>query len=157
MRALATRLAADVKFLGYLEGDALHEIIRGARAMVLPSEWYENAPVSVLEAYALGKPVIGANIGGIPELIRENETGLTFSSGNEPSLTAAMRAIAERSDAQVQEMGRHGRSWVEEQFTADVIPGANSPNVSRARCARSWSPAGNGTRVSECRLAGVSR
>ena len=120
MRALATRLAADVKFLGYLEGGALHEIIRGARATVLPSEWYENAPVSVLEAYALGKPVIGANIGGIPELIHENETGLTFSSGNEPSLIAALRAIAERSDAQVQEMGRHARSWVEEQFTTDV-------------------------------------
>ena len=157
MRALATRLAADVKFLGYLEGDALHEIIRGARATVLPSEWYENAPVSVLEAYALGKPVIGANIGGIPELIRENETGLTFTSGNEPSLTAAMRAIAERSDAQVQEMGRNGPFLGGGTVHRRRVPGANSPNVSRARCARSWSPAGNGTRVSGCRLAGLSR
>src|SRR6185295_6250172 len=120
MRALATRLAADVKFLGYLEGGALHEIIRGARATVLPSEWYENAPVSVLEAYALGKPVIGARIGGLPELIREDETGLTLASGNEDSLAAALRSVAERPDAQVREMGRRARDWVEEEFTADL-------------------------------------
>ena len=63
---------ADVEFLGYLSGAALHEAVRSARAVVLPSEWYENAPMSVLEAYALGKPVIGARIGGIPELIRDD-------------------------------------------------------------------------------------
>jgi glycosyltransferase involved in cell wall biosynthesis len=120
MCTLARQLGADVTFLGYLEGDALHETIRGARAVVLPSECYENAPVSVLEAYALGKPVIGASIGGIPELIRENDTGLTFISGNEASLTAAIRCMTERSDTEVQKMGRCGRSWVEEQFTPEV-------------------------------------
>jgi glycosyltransferase involved in cell wall biosynthesis len=119
MRMLARELRADVTFSGHLEGDALHEVIRGARAVVLPSEWYENAPVSVLEAYALGKPVIGARIGGIPELIREDETGLTFASGNDASLTAALRGTAERSDVQMREMGRRARSWVEERFTAE--------------------------------------
>jgi glycosyltransferase involved in cell wall biosynthesis len=119
MRRLAEQLAADVSFPGHLEGDALHELIRSARAVVLPSEWYENAPVSVLEAYALGKPVIGARIGGIPELIREDETGLTFTSGNESSLTAALHGMAQRSDAQIHEMGRRARSWVEERFTAE--------------------------------------
>jgi len=83
----------------------------------LPSEWYENAPVSVLEAYALGKPVIGARIGGIPELVRENGTGICFESGNVASLVAAMEDIATRTDAQVQEMGRAGRRWVEQDFT----------------------------------------
>jgi glycosyltransferase involved in cell wall biosynthesis len=119
MRRLAEQLAADVEFPGHLKGDALHELIRSARAVVLPSEWYENAPVSVLEAYALGKPVIGARIGGIPELIREDETGLTFTSGNEASLTAALRGMTQRSDTQIQEMGRRARSWVEERFTAE--------------------------------------
>jgi glycosyltransferase involved in cell wall biosynthesis len=120
MRTLARSLDAQVKFVGHLAGTALCELIRGARAAVLPSEWYENAPVSVLEAYALGKPVIGARIGGIPELIREDETGLTFTSGSEGSLVAALRSIVQRPDTQVQEMGRCARDWVEREFTAGV-------------------------------------
>jgi glycosyltransferase involved in cell wall biosynthesis len=118
LRRLVTQLDADVTFLGYLTGEALHDAIRSARAVVLPSEWYENAPVSVLEAYALGKPVLGARIGGIPELIREQETGLGFISGDIGSLSATLRDIAERSDAAIEDMGRRARIWVEEVFTA---------------------------------------
>jgi glycosyltransferase involved in cell wall biosynthesis len=118
MRALATRLEADVSFLGYLNGRALHDVIRGARAVVLPSECYENAPVSILEAYALGKPVIGAAIGGIPELIRENETGIRFRSGDVAALVGALRDMASRPDDQIEAMGRQGRKWVERDFTA---------------------------------------
>jgi glycosyltransferase involved in cell wall biosynthesis len=117
MKQLAAELAADVTFLGHLSGTALHETIRNARAVVLPSEWYENAPVSVLEAYALGKPVLGARIGGIPELIRENETGLCFASGDVQSLVAAFDSIAARPDTQLAEMGRAARRWVEQDFT----------------------------------------
>ena len=117
MRRLAIELAADVTFAGHLSGEALHTTIRNARAVILPSEWYENAPVSVLEAYALGKPVVGARIGGIPELIRENETGICFDSGNVPSLVAALESIASRPDTQLEEMGRAARRWVEQDFT----------------------------------------
>ena len=117
---LAVRLGAKVEFLGYRTGEALHETIRSARAVVLPSEWYENAPMSVLEAYALGKPVIGARIGGIPELIRENETGLSFESANEAALTAALRDMSERPDAAIETMGRSARLWVEREFTAAI-------------------------------------
>lgn len=117
MKRLANELAADVTFLGHLSGQALHDAVRNARAVVLPSEWYENAPVSVLEAYALGKPVIGARIGGIPELVRENETGVCFESGNVPSLVSALQSISARPDAQLEEMGRAARRWVEQDFT----------------------------------------
>src|SRR5882757_7124545 len=117
MRALAVTLNADVTFLGHLGGQQLHDVIRSCRAVVLPSEWYENAPVSLLEAYALGKPVIGARIGGIPELIRENETGVSFSSGDERSLGAVLADMAARPDAQLAEMGKAGRRWVTEDFT----------------------------------------
>jgi glycosyltransferase involved in cell wall biosynthesis len=119
LQRLATDIHADVEFLGYLTGEALHEAIRTARAVVLPSEWYENAPMSVLEAYALGKPVIGAGIGGIPELIRDGTTGVIFPSGNVESLASAMREMSNRGDSAIQEMGRSGRSWVEAEFTAD--------------------------------------
>lgn len=51
-----------------------------ARFSVIPSEWYENNPLSVIEAECLGTPVLGARIGGIPELIEEGVTGMTFTS-----------------------------------------------------------------------------
>lgn len=119
LQTLAATLGVSVTFHGYLRGDALHAAIRDARAVVLPSEWYENAPLSVLESYALGKPVIGARIGGIPELIREGETGIGFESADVASLTTALRRIVTLPDAQVEEMGRNARRWVEEEFTAE--------------------------------------
>jgi glycosyltransferase involved in cell wall biosynthesis len=85
--------------------------------VVLPSEWYENAPVSVLEAYALGKPVLGARIGGIPELIRDHETGICFESGNIQSLVEALQSSGAAPDAQLEQMGRAARRWVEQDFT----------------------------------------
>jgi glycosyltransferase involved in cell wall biosynthesis len=120
LRALAREVRADVTFLGYLTGAALHEAVRRARVTVLPSECYENAPICVLESYALGKPVIGARIGGIPELIREGETGMTFASGDVASLVAAMQNVMTRADSAIAEMGRSGRRWVEREFTADL-------------------------------------
>jgi glycosyltransferase involved in cell wall biosynthesis len=117
MQALAASLGADVTFLGHLSGTRLHDAIRACRAVVLPSEWYENAPVSLLEAYALGKPVIGARIGGIPELIREGETGVSFQSGNVESLQTALESMESRPDAEIAAMGRAGRQWVADDFT----------------------------------------
>lgn len=108
---------AEVTFLGYLSGDALYDSIRSARAMVLPSEWYENAPVSIMEAYALGKPVIGARIGGIPELIREGETGVIFTSGSVHELADALRHIAAMQNEEVARMGKNGREWMSAEFT----------------------------------------
>jgi glycosyltransferase involved in cell wall biosynthesis len=119
LQALARETRADVEFLGYLTGDALHDAVRRARAVVLASESYENAPVSLLEAYALGKPVIGARIGGIPELIREGETGSSFASGDVASLATAMQTMMERTPSDVAAMGRSGRQWMEKDFTAD--------------------------------------
>jgi glycosyltransferase involved in cell wall biosynthesis len=119
LRHVATNLNADVEFLGYRTGQALHEIIRRARAIVLPSEWYENAPMSVMEAYAMARPVIGARIGGIPELIRELESGLVFESGNVNELADAMTRLAEMPDKEVLAMGMAGRSWMESDFTAE--------------------------------------
>jgi glycosyltransferase involved in cell wall biosynthesis len=106
-----------VSFTGHLSGEALHAAIGRARAVVMPSELYENAPISVLEAYALGKPVIGARIGGIPELVREGETGAGFSSGNVESLAQALEHMASLPDGEVEAMGRKARDWVERDFT----------------------------------------
>ncbi len=116
LRALAAELSAPVEFAGFQTGAALHEHIRGARAVVLASECYENAPLSILEGYALGRPAIGAGIAGIPELIREGETGFVFDVGQPEALAAAMAKVAAMPDAQLSDMGRAGRRWVEDSF-----------------------------------------
>jgi glycosyltransferase involved in cell wall biosynthesis len=117
LRALAKQVGANVEFLGYLSGQALHEAIAGAKALVLPSEWYENAPVSLLEAYALGRPVIGTDIGGIPELIRNGETGLIAKPFNPEDLAHVLTAMSELSQSERREMGARGRAWVQEEFS----------------------------------------
>lgn len=74
-----------IQFVGFKEWDELKTIIGQARFLVIPSEWYENNPISVIEAHSLGTPVLGANIGGIPEIITP-ENGMLFESGNESDL-----------------------------------------------------------------------
>lgn len=120
LRELADTTGANVKFLGYLNNSSLHNVIRASRAIVLPSEWYENAPLALMEAYALGKPVIGAAIGGIPELIMEGETGATFDSGSADELASVLSRFSEYTDSRLSMMGLAGRNWMEKEFSMDL-------------------------------------
>ncbi|WP_147046789.1 glycosyltransferase family 4 protein [Methylobacterium gnaphalii] len=120
LRALAAETGADVRFLGFRTGEALHEAIRGCRAVVLPATWYENAPISVLEAYALGRPVIGTRIGGLPEMIREGETGAIVPPGDAEALAAALTRFAALPSESLSAMGRAGRLWVETDFSREA-------------------------------------
>ena len=76
-----------IEFVGFKQWDDIKDLVGKARFSVIPSEWYENNPLSVIEAQCLGTPVLGARIGGIPELITEGETGMTFESRNVDDLT----------------------------------------------------------------------
>lgn len=117
LRRLAENFGTDVVFAGHLDKPALQRLIGEALALVLPSEWYENAPISLLEAYALGRPVIGARIGGIPELIADGETGLLVESGNAAALAEAMAALAALSPTARAGMGASGRDWAGREFS----------------------------------------
>ena len=76
----------NIENVGFKSGEELEELIREARFSIYPSEWYENCPFSVMESQMYGTPVLGARIGGIPELIKEGETGELFESGNAEEL-----------------------------------------------------------------------
>jgi len=108
--------ATNVTFEGYQSGAALAELVRGAMAVVVPSEWFENASMTVLEAMAYGKPVIGANIGGIPEQVVHRETGILFSPGNVEELQAAITLLVGDRARRVA-MGLAGRLRLEGVFT----------------------------------------
>lgn len=72
----------NIKNMGFQKGADLEQLIREAQFCICPSEWYENCPFSVMESQMYGTPVLGANIGGIPELIEAGRTGELFESGN---------------------------------------------------------------------------
>ena len=75
-----------IEFCGYKPWDEIKTIVGNACFSVLPSEWYENNPLSAIESLCLGTPVLGARIGGIPELIDEGKNGMLFTSGNSEDL-----------------------------------------------------------------------
>lgn len=72
----------NIEFLGQRTWDELSPVLAHAKFMVLPSECSENNPLTIIEAQSLGTPVLGARIGGIPELIEEGRSGMTFESRN---------------------------------------------------------------------------
>jgi len=113
LRNLAVQLSAPIEFLGFLSGEDLWSQVRGARAVVVPSECYENSPMGAIEALAHGKPLIGANIGGIPELIPDGATGWLFTSGDADALAEALDVASAASSAQLRAMGEAAREYVE--------------------------------------------
>lgn len=120
LHALQNELQADVEFLGYQSGDALHSLIKQSKAIVLPSEWYENAPMSLLESMAFGKPLVVANIGGIPEMIEHGETGWMFTSGHVDELADLLANIQSTAVDKLLTFGKASRALVEERFNRDL-------------------------------------
>lgn len=76
----------NIKEVGFLTGENLDKTISEAIFTIYPSEWYENCPFSIIESQMLGTPVVASNIGGIPELIDNESTGLLFEAGNKELL-----------------------------------------------------------------------
>lgn len=108
----------NIRFLGYMSGDELNTEIKNSMFVVLPSEWYENNPRTIIEGFALGKPVIGSRIGGIPELVRDGETGLTFQPGNSEDLKEKILLLA-NNPKMINYMGKKARSFVEEELNSE--------------------------------------
>lgn len=83
-------VSCRIDFLGFRTGGALESLVGGASWTVVPSVWYENMPYSIVESLAAGTPVIGSDLGGIPELVHDEETGLLFKPGSNQSLADAL-------------------------------------------------------------------
>jgi glycosyltransferase involved in cell wall biosynthesis len=115
--ALAAGL--QISFTGYLNGPALEDALNRARGIVLPSECYENAPLSLLEAFAHHKPVIGARIGGIPEMIDDGVNGFLFEPGNVTDLQQKLELFLNLPVQTVLEMGKAAREKVKNEYNAE--------------------------------------
>jgi glycosyltransferase involved in cell wall biosynthesis len=114
--SLRRKASPSIELAGHLEREALLARVRGARALVLPSEWYENAPLAALEALASGVPVVASRIGGNPEIVRDGETGLLFEPGDAEGLAERLRRL--EGDPQIaQQLGRRGREMVQQEYS----------------------------------------
>jgi glycosyltransferase involved in cell wall biosynthesis len=106
----------EVEFLGYQSGQNLNNLIANAAFVVVPSEWYENCSMVVLESMALGKSIIGSRIGGIPEQIEDGETGFLFEMGKENEMGEKMTALINNSELR-NKMGRAARKKLEDEYS----------------------------------------
>lgn len=90
---LRGKYASDkIRFVGYLSPREVVGLVRNAQVMVVPSVCYENNPLSVIESLCMGTPVVGAEVGGIPELIRDGD-GRLFRMGDKDELVEAVEAV----------------------------------------------------------------
>lgn len=111
----------NIQFLGYKSWNELKEIIRMSKFIVIPSECYENNPMTIIEAYSLGKPAIGSNIGGIPEIIKHGETGYLFQMGNADELASRIKEAIAIDEKSYNQLSENSFKFAQENFTSEVF------------------------------------
>ncbi len=114
--SLKEKALPNIDFLGFVTGDALLKLIREASFVIAPSQWEENNPLVIIEAYSLGKPVIGSRIGGIPEIIEKEKTGFVFEPFNEESLIEVLAQALAVTDSEYEGMSKNARAFAEKHF-----------------------------------------
>lgn len=105
-----------VKLLGFLNKEQMTEIIRKCKFVVVPSIWYENCPYSILETLAIGKPVIGANIAGIPELVKNEQSGLTYKYDDVNDLSNKMKLLFDNENL-VKQYGENAKKQAQREYS----------------------------------------
>ena len=116
-RQLARELgAANVEFTGFKSEKEVRRLVQGSRFICTPSEWYENAPMTVLEAFACGRPAVASRIGGIPEMVREGETGMLAEAGDHEDLRRAISSLWD-DPGLARKMGANARRLAETEYS----------------------------------------
>ncbi len=108
-----------VRFEGLLNREELCAAYSQAAVVVLPSR-QENAPLAVIEAMASGVPVVATRVGGIPDLVAENETGCLFPSGNDEALAAQLLDLL-ADDQRRRRLGHAARRQARRRFRAEAV------------------------------------
>ena len=108
----------NIQPLGWRSRDEIIGLIKGALFVVVPSECYEGFPVTIVEAFACGVPVIGSRLGGVGEVIRHGYSGLLFEPGDATGLAAAAQSLWQDPTLRTR-LGRGARSQFESHYTAE--------------------------------------
>ena len=105
----------NIQFLGFKSGDEKWQLLRNSLCLVVPSEWYENFPVTVLEAYMASKPVVASRMGGLPYIVEDGKSGLLFESGKVGELVQKIQQLVNDPAGAVR-MGACGRRFSETKY-----------------------------------------
>lgn len=116
---LVGKRGSSIEFRGHVTGDAKWEILRRAAAVVVPSECYENFPMTVLESYGVGTPVIASDLGSLPFVVQNGETGILFSPGDPRDLAQAITSIVDNPEW-ARSMGLRARQVVEKHYSSQA-------------------------------------
>ena len=111
---------ARIRFAGYVTGEAKEALLASAHYLLVPSLWYENAPVAVIEAAAYGLGVIASRLGGLPELIREGRTGLLFEPGDAEGLAATIQGLLD-GRLGLRDLARESRALADEHAVGRMV------------------------------------
>ena len=109
----------NIELLGFKSGKELENLISNASFIIVPSEWYENNPLTIIESYANGKPVIASKIGGITEIVINNETGFLYEMGNIQSLIFEVQKASKISENDYLKMSKKSREFAEINFSQE--------------------------------------
>ena len=115
----AARRHASLEPLGRLDREVVQSELARSRALVFPSLWYEGLPMTILEAFASGVPVVAARVGAAASLVRDRETGLTFEPGDAAGLAACL-AWAQAHPEEMAAFGRTARQAFLASYTAEA-------------------------------------
>ncbi len=106
---------SNIQFLGFKSGDEKWQLLRNSLCLVVPSEWYENFPVTVLEAYMAAKPVVASRLGGLPYIVDDGQSGLLFEAGKVGELMQKIQNLVDNPAGAVR-MGACGRRLSETKY-----------------------------------------
>lgn len=108
----------NIHFAGNKWGDELKQLVSRSKFIVVPSEWYDNSPLVIYESFSMGKPVIGADIGGISELVDHDLNGFLFDAGDEADLAGKIKNLWDDMD-KIVEFGKNARAKAEQEFSPE--------------------------------------
>lgn len=113
----AARENSNITYLGFQEHPAVLELLKSARALILPSVWYENFPMIIVEALSAGTPVIASRMGGLPDIVEEGKNGFLFHAGDSQDLR---KKLNEMTEPEAFRLGVQARRNYEEKYAPDI-------------------------------------
>ena len=116
---LEAQAPPNISFVGKITGKEVLRIMNRSQALIIPSIWYEGFPMSIVEAYSAGLPVIASDIGSLSECILQDETGMLFNSGDSHDLAITVKN-AFSSPSHLRLLGNNARRLYLSKYTPDV-------------------------------------
>ncbi|MDB5280396.1 MAG: glycosyltransferase family 4 [Ferruginibacter sp.] len=117
---LLTEDISNIEMLGYKTGKELETLIANCSFIIVSSECYENNPMTIVEGYSYGKPVIGSRVGGIPELIEHGKTGYQYEMGNHVELAEVISTANNITPDCFEEFSVNARQFAQDNFSDEV-------------------------------------